>query len=378
MKLKYCGPVFDYSGYGEACRHDVKALVNASVNVTIEAPSYTLETSDYGELGLLCKNLQGKDIGYRVKIIHTTPNVYPQFFEKDKYHIGRVFWETDCLPKEFAMQVQLCDEIWTGSKQNLDAIKRAGVTKPIYIIPESIDTDIDVKKINPFHVLNDNTYKFYSIFEWIDRKNPLALLEAYWSEFTNGENVSLTLKTYRNNFMKKNYGDIEGQIRLVKKKLQYESYAPVYIYRHLMDRNQIYRFHKTFDCFVSTHRGEGWGIPQMEAMLLEKPIISTNIGGIHEYMTDYQEGILIPYNLVNITGDVRNKEWYTHEMQWADIDIGKLRKAMRYIYENQKKGTEMGLNGKSLVLKMFSPKSVGKQMAERLKDIQKDYENTLH
>lgn len=376
MKLKYTAPILDYSGYGEASRHDVKALLSAGVNVTCEAPSYTREQADYGDIGKECVKLIGKEIGYRIKIIHTTPNVYPQFFEPEKYHIGRVFWETDQLPKEFALQAQQCDEIWTGSRFNVDAIKKSGVTKPVYIVPEAIDTDIDIGSIKPFIIQNQDTYKFYSVFEWIERKNPKALLEAYWQEFRNGENVSLTLKTYRNNFMKKNYGDISGQIRLVKKKLQYESYAPVFIYQHLMDRNQVYRFHKTFDCFVSAHRGEGWGVPQMEAMLLEKPIISTGLGGIHEYVSKDQ-GMMIDYSLVPIEGDVRNPQWYTYQMQWGEVSILELRKAMRYMYENQKKGEEMGKNARKLVLNRFSPKAVGKIMLERLKDIQKKYEESL-
>lgn len=376
MRLKYTAPILDHSGYGEASRHDVKSLISAGVNVTIEAPSYTRDKADYGKLGELCKNLVDKEIGYKVKVIHTTPNVYPQFFEKDKYHIGRVFWETDCLPKDFAMQVQKCDEVWTGSQFNVDAIKKAGVTKPVHIVPEAIDTDLDIGAIKPYHVINHDTYKFYSIFEWIERKNPQALLTAFWQEFRSGENVSLTLKTYRNNFMKKNYGDIEGQIRLVKKKLQYDEYAPVYIYKHLMNRDHIYRLHKTFDCFVSAHRGEGWGVPQMEAMLMQKPVISTDLGGIHEYISK-EQALLVPHKLINITGEVRNRNWYTPEMKWAEVDIKALRTAMRWMYENQKEGRKMGESGRKLVLRKFSPRAVGKIMAHRLKEIQKDYENTL-
>lgn len=374
MKLKYTAPILDYSGYGEASRHDVKSLINAGVNVTIEAPGYTREKADYGSLGQLCTNLIGKKIGYKIKIIHTTPNVYPQFFEKDKYHIGRVFWETDCLPKEFAMQVQLCDEIWTGSQFGLEAIKKAGITKPIYIIPEAIDTDLDIEAIRPYHIENQETYKFYSVFEWIERKNPMALLTAYWQEFRKDEKVSLTLKTYRNDFMKKNYGDIEGQIRLTKKQLLYDKYAPVYIYKHLMDREHIYRFHKTMDCFVSAHRGEGWGIPQMEAMMLEKPVISTDLGGIHESMNKKQ-ALLVPYKLIPIRGEVRNRNWYTPDMKWGDINIKALRQAMRWMYENQV--NDMGKEGRKLVLKNFSTKAVGKIMGHRLRQIQKDYEESL-
>ena len=51
MKLKYCGTARDYSGYGEAARHDIGALVQTDINLTTEIPSYCLEIADFGRLG---------------------------------------------------------------------------------------------------------------------------------------------------------------------------------------------------------------------------------------------------------------------------------------------------------------------------------------
>ena len=145
MKLKYIGPALDYSGYGEANRHDIGALTEAGIQLTTRIPVYTPESSDYGKLGELAASLQNRALGYDIIIMHTTPNVYKQYMEPKKYHIGRVFWETDKLPLDFATNVELLDEIWTGSEFNASAIKNAGVTKPIYIIPESIDATQDIE-----------------------------------------------------------------------------------------------------------------------------------------------------------------------------------------------------------------------------------------
>lgn len=367
MKVKYCGPAKDYSGYGEANRHDIAALVDAGVDVTTQLPAYCLEVSDFGRVGDIAIQRENLPLGYWVKILHTTPNVYKQFMEPEKYHIGRVFWETDKLPLEFATNVQLMDEIWTGSIYNARAIRNAGVTKPIYIVPEAVDVDLS-PKIAPFIVPNQDDYKFYSIFEWTERKNPQALLEAFWREFEGVKGVSLTIKTYVDNFTPGKKDEIKNSIRMIKKKLNLNSYAPVWLAMRLMDRHQIYRFHKTFDCFVSSHRGEGWGIPQMEALLSEKPVISTNAGGIHEYLTDKQSALLIPYKMVKVENS-RNKQWYTPDQQWAEVDIDELRKAMRWAYENQEKAKQIGLNGKKVVEDTFSLKEVGRKMKSRLAEI---------
>jgi Glycosyltransferase len=367
MRVKYCGPAKDYSGYGEANRHDIGALHAAGIELTTQIPVYVMELSDYGRLGELAGRFENQPLGYRIKILHTTPNVYKQFYEGGKYHIGRVFWETNKLPLDFAINCQYLDEIWTGSQFNANAIRNAGVTKPIYIIPEAIDTD--VPPIEPYIVTNKNDYKFYSIFEWTERKNPLGLLEAFWREFENDKDVSLTLKTYLVGFGADKREPINQQIKKLKARLNLKHYAPVYLYRQLMDRHQIYRFHASFDCFVSAHRGEGWGVPQMEALLMKKPIISTNCGGIHEYLEHKKSAYLLPYTLQPLGEVTYNKQWYTPDQQWAEVKIDDIREALRFAYDNREDMQKMGAEGQKVVNSKFSLAAVGKMMSDRIAEI---------
>lgn len=369
MKIKYTGPAKDYSGYGEAVRHDIGALNAAGVQMTTQIPVYVPELSDYGELGDLAVSFEGRELGYEIKIIHTTPNVYGMFAEPNKYIIGRAFWETDKVPLDFAINLQQANEIWTGSEFNKQAMINAGVTKDIFIIPEAIDASLSPHDVEAYITDNKNDFKFYSIFEWTERKNPLAMLEAYWREFEGVEGVSLSMKTYQISFGPDKREGIDQQIRKLKARLNLKSYAPVYMYRQLMDRYQVYRFHKTFDCFVSAHRGEGWGIPQMEALLMEKPIISTGLGGIHEYLTNKKDALLIEYTMVPVDNMWYNGQWYTPDQKWAKVDIDKLRGGMRWVFENQEKAKKMGQAGRQTVVSKFDLPVVGAVMRHRLKEI---------
>lgn len=372
LNVRYMGAAFDYSGYGEAVRHDIAALVAAGIEVTVEPTRHCLEIADFGELGKMVQSKVNNSIPYKIKIIHSTPNLFPQCVEQGVYNIGRVFWETDKLPPDFAAGAELCDEIWTGSKYNYDAIRKAGVTKPIFIIPEVITVDVPEYKPyiadNVSNPLGKESYNFYSIFEWTERKNPEALLTAYWQEFEGCEDVSLTIKTYLDNFTPEKRVEIDNRIRQIKAKLGLKHYAPVYLYRNLMDRYQIYRFHSTYDCFVSAHRGEGWGIPQMEAMLLGKPIISTDCGGIHEYLNE-DIAMCIPYAHTPVVSNNRNTQWYREDQNWAEVDINSLRKSMREVYAHPKVGKEMGKRASEFVKKTFSPENVGKLMRAKLEVI---------
>lgn len=369
ISCKYCGPALDMSGYGEANRNDIGALVSAGIDVTTQVLTFELEKCDTGKLGYLAAELDSKPLDYDIKIIHVTPNLYPNLIEDGKYHIGRVIWETDKLPADFAKAVRLLDEIWTASEYNKKAIEKAGVKVPIYVISEAIDASIDIEEIEPFPLAIAENFTFYAISEWTKRKNFEALLESYWREFEEVDEVSLIVKTYITDFLLQRRSTIDRRVSELKELLQFKHYAPTYFNKILMDRDQIYRFHKTFDCYVSTSRGEGWGVGIMEAMLIGKPVISTVCGGINEYLTDGEHALLLPCRMIPVKANPPHTQWYTLSQNWADVDAGTVQCAMRWVFDNPELAKEMGARGREFVKANFDLKVVGEKMRKRLLEI---------
>lgn len=368
MTICYLGPLRDYSGYGEANRHAVAALDAAHIEVVAKLVSYASESADFGTMGQVVSRLLENHGDYRIKILHTTPNEYRKYMEEGKYHIGHFFWETDRVPEEFAESLKLMDEIWTGSEANKQAIINAGVDKPVYIFPQAIETERTWPE--PYVLPEFEGYLFYSIFEWTDRKNPQALLNAYWNEFQHGEKVGLLIKSYFRNFSLQSKRMIRNEIRSLKLKSGLHDFPPVFLYTELMDRQQVERLHMTGDCFVSAHRGEGWGVPQVEAMLAGKPIISTNYGGVHEYLGDKHNALLPPAEMIPVKGMTHSPVWYASNQNWADVDPRSLRNALRFAYENKKEMDKIAQRGQDFVKENLNLKNVGKAMALRLKQIE--------
>lgn len=370
MNVGYLGPLQDYSGYGEANRHDVAALEAAGVKVSGKLVSYVRDQSDFGTLGPIIHEAINRTDDYRIKILHTTPDQLPKYIEQGKYHIARCFWETDLLPKEFAEGLKCCDEIWTGSEANKAAIVKAGVDKPIYILPQAIETGREWPPSYELPGLPAGAFLFYSIFEWTDRKNPEALLNAFWREFQAGENVALLIKTYFRDFTHSNKQKILDDISKFKAKSGLANFPPVFIYKELMDRRQIMRLHKTGDCFVSAHRGEGWGIPQAEAMLAGRPVISTGYGGIHEYLKDGEDAVLLDFDMVTVRGMEHSSRWYSSDQNWAEVNPDDLQRAMRGMFADRAFAKKLGKQGQQTVAKKFNLKAAGKLMAARLEAIE--------
>lgn len=367
MNVAYQGPLLDYSGYGEANRHFVAALEAAGVTVAGQLVSYAKDRADYGTLGQVVKQVLEQKPHYKIKIIHTTPDEIQRLKEPGKYHIAHFFWETDKVPEVFADGLNLVDEIWTGSEANRAAIERSGVKRPIKVIPQPIETERVWPQ--PYVLPDFDGYTFYSIFEWTDRKNPKTLINAFLEEFDKNENVGLLIKTYFRNFNLSNKRMIRDQIANIRAQLG-DRNPNIFLYLDLMDRQQIMRLHVTGDCYVSAHKGEGWGVPQVEAGLAGHPMISTGYGGCHEYFEDGKDAILLPYTMEPLKGMSHSAHFYTNDQKWAEIEIGDLRKKMRYAFENQDKMETMGLRAQKTIVSTFNLERVGNIMADRLREIE--------
>jgi glycosyltransferase involved in cell wall biosynthesis len=107
----------------------------------------------------------------------------------------------------------------------------------------------------------------------------------------------------------------------------------------------------------------------MEAMLVSNPVISTNCGGIHEYLQNDEHAKLIPYKSIPLKGNNRNQQWYLPDQNWAEIDAPQLMKALREVYNNQQQARNMGARAKAFVSDKFSLEAVGKYMRKRLEEI---------
>lgn len=368
LSVKYSGPFADWTGYGEANRNAIMALDTVGVELTTERISFTKKQFDYGAAFKRASQLEGNPTPYDIKIIHVPSDGYLKYLEPTKYHIGHLFWETDSLSKTWVWNCNLMDEIWTGGEWHKENFRNAGVTVPIYVFPQAMDISPVMKK--PFEIPEHEGFLFYSIFQWIERKNPKALLQAYWTEFEGVEDVSLLLKVYGKDMGGDSFQSIGDDIKKWKKEMDIEDFPRVLLFTKMISRDDIMRLHLTGDVFVSAHRGEGWGIPQVEAMSVGNPIISTNLGGVHEWLND-DVAHLIPYSMSN----VKNMEfapWYTTSQEWADVDVKKLRKAMRETYDNQAAAKKMGLQARKFVHKRFSYEMVGNLMKNRLEEIQKN------
>ena len=363
--VKIVSPALDYSGYAESSRNMIYGLHLNGVEVTTSNVHYQTLSMELGETGEYAQEREGISIDYDKLIIETTPDNFHKYLEPLKYHIGRFYWETDRLNDTFVWGCNNVNEIWISTPSHVDIFKKNGVKVPIIPIQDCID--VHFEKPKPYQIREHSGFLFYSMFQWTPRKNPETLLKTYWKTFTGKDDVSLLLKVYRVDFSEAEKMAIKNEIETWKSELNLKHYPKVFLYLNPMNRNEIMRLHATGDCFVSAHRGEGWGYPQMEAMASGKPIISTNYEGIHEWI-DETVGWLLPYKLVPVEG-MNWIPWYNKNQNWAEVDKLALGKAMKEAYSKPRITHQKGVKARKMVEQKFSLEVVGKIMKNRLEKI---------
>ena len=379
LEVIYTSALFDASGYAEAARNNIGALDHVGVTVDPVAVSFENYRSDTGELGKRIRAMMGKPINPKIQIIHTTPENFPRLSKKGKYNIGYIAWETSRLPKNWIPLINNnLNEVWVPSSHNEEVFKKSGITKPIIKIPHTFrEEDIVVQSNNSvFPEKKDDEFTFYSIFQWTERKHPTGLLRSYLTEFKPDEKVCLVIKTYfinPENPIEKD--QLKKSIGTLKERLYIEAFPKMLLISSLLSREQVLSLHQLCDCYVSTHRCEGFGIPLVEAMMAGKPVIATDYGGPRDFIKEpnylepniVQTGYPIDYQLTPCFG----MPWslYTGDMEWGEPNLMETRKAMRYVFEHRDEAKMIGNNGRNWARQNLSWETIGTLMKNRLQEI---------
>ncbi len=324
------GPVRRNSGLGIASREYVKALRRQKVNIAVGAKrSRTTQTSKK----------------HKVLIYHHSPNTLNVGKERKHFNtiIVNTVWETTRIPKRWIRPINQSDAVCVPSLQNKQALRNSGIKIPIFVVPHGVHARFFTpkKKKRPSKKTNEK-FTFISIFGFQHRKNPEALLKAYWEEFSSADNVRLIIKTngYAPN---ENHRWIKKRIQSYKAGLNLrKSTAPVQIITRYLNSKSLKDIYAKGHAFVLPTRGEGAGMPFLESMASGIPVIATGWGGHMDFLTRHNS-FLVQYTLRPPVIGMHRKSSISRQfrplfaekgMLWAEADIGSLRRQMRKAYEN--------------------------------------------
>lgn len=348
------------TGYGETCRGLLLALNDLGVKVAYQyvygaGTPFPLEEPEASDDYRLNAIRQEKIDPRAPQVVYAQGDVFEKNF--GSYKIGYTMLEVDGFPKEWVQQANLMDEVWVPSSFNRETFLASGLTKPVHVMPLGIDPHHFNPGIKGFPI--PNRFTFLSVFEWGERKAPEILLKAFSQEFSSAEPVLLLCKV----------SNIDPQVNVRKQvrdlRLDPRGGRIEFIYNRSIPYHQLGSLYRSADCFVLPFRGEGWGMPILEAMACGLPVIATNWSGPTEFLSPDNAYPLSPCRLIPAAAKC---PYYTG-FRWADPDADHLRTLLRHVFEHQEEAREKGMRACSEVLKRWTWAESATRIKKRLREI---------
>lgn len=263
-----------------------------------------------------------------VQVVYAQGDVFER--NTGKYKVGFTMLEVDGLPPEWVRQANLMDEVWVPSTFNERTFRDSGVRVPIRVVPLGVDPAYFSPQIRGRKA--GNNFTFLSVFEWGERKAPDVLLRAFSDEFSATEPVRLLCKA--NNF---DPGvSIRGEIE--KLGLRRDGGRIMIAENQILQQYELAVLYRSADCFVLPTRGEGWGMPILEAMACGLPVIATRWSSQTDFMTEKNS---LPLQIDGLIPAIAKCPYYDG-FRWAQPSYEHLRTLLRWVYEHQEEARVIG------------------------------------
>jgi hypothetical protein len=360
LSVAYHGHVFDASGYGHAARAYVHALHAAGVKLTVtDLSTHSRQVRDE-----LVESLLGEPGRVDFQIFHGVPHVWAQRAFRIPNAIAMTVWETDTMPTQWSNTLNHVLDVWLPCDFNIAAFQKH-VRRPMAKIPHPLMPRIEQEnghnpekesgaRPNVLDIALD-TFVFYSILEWQDRKSPREQMLSFLRAFTDKDNAVFVLKT--------NPGAAAAANQALKEsREQTSSDARVILCAEAWSEEQIAQLHQRGDCYVSLHRGEGWGYPLFEAASSGTPVVATAYSGPLEYL-DREHHQLVRYDLTAVR---QHYVYYHPRMKWAEPDMDDAVARLRWVFENRDKARASAHAAALGVQSRYSLDAVGRLARTRL------------
>lgn len=320
-KLNFIGFIQGNTGYSILSRALIAFLDYLGVDVRVE----NLHNTPVAEF----IHLQNKDHRDRFQLLHQLPTVRPTV---DAFYTVTEFDEP---PYGSISPIRHAKWILTESefcKKVFEEFTKA----PIDVIHYPLDPQFkpDGAKFKFNKRIEDFGFKFLSVFEWIMRKDPYTLIQAFVEEFSPEEDVCLILRSW---------SKFENPVKWIGMMAKNHN-----VFWLPMDLPHLGSLYRACDCFVTATLGEGFGHPIAEAMACGLPVIVPNSTGIKDYCNK-NNSFLIPVEEKEI------KDTRSFKIAGNELDIGRghpfglikpwfkcwepdkeeLKKAMRKVFRNR-------------------------------------------
>ena len=298
MKVIVRAPLLSISGYGQHSRQvyeAAKRLPNAQVSTQVvqwgNTSWYINPDAEDGIIGEIMSRSTDVNEGYDISFQVQLPDEWSPTLAK--FNIGVTA----------AVETDKCNPLWVDACNKMNAVivpshftkkvlmDTGTITVPIHVVGEwyideinQIKDHLDVDFRTPFNFLIVS--QMSSADSAIDRKNITNTIKWICETFKDDPSVGIVLKTNSGRGTDIDRHVTVASINTILVPMRQKSKVPVYLLHGNMTNTEIaslYR-HPKIKSLVSLTRGEGFGLPILEASASELPVIATDWSAHTEFM----------------------------------------------------------------------------------------------
>jgi glycosyltransferase involved in cell wall biosynthesis len=274
----------------------------------------------------------------------------------DRYNIGLWSWELPSFPEKWNDRFAYFDEVWTPTAFIASAVAPVAPL-PVITLPPQLTTALHGDRNAGRQRLGvaDGEYVFTFIFNFhsrVQRKNPLAAIDAFSAAFSGGEPARLVIKCVNADFDSDHF-------RLMQQRAEGRRIS---FHDGHWSAQEMSDLMEASDCYVSLHRAEGLALTITDAMASAKPVIATGWSGNMEFM-NVRNSFPVRYEPVRLQEDVVH---YQKGEVWAEPSISHAATLMREVFSCQAEARERGRAAQDDLARSHSIEVAGKAIAARL------------
>jgi glycosyltransferase involved in cell wall biosynthesis len=382
MNICIRGPLLSISGYGNHARQVFRWLSEKpNVNITSQIlpwgiTPWHINPSALGGLAgkVMESSAVAKDSGYDISFQIQLPNEWNPNLAR--YNVGvTAAVETDICNPAWVDACNTMDLIVVPSEHTKKTIVRSGnLIKPIVVVPESFPDEISSPDVKPFNLNVKTSFNFLlfgqltGINAFHDRKNTYHAIKWLSEEFANDSDVGIVIKT--------NHGRNTTIDRKMVRQI-FENvvsgigdHPPIYLLHGAMTELEVAGLYTNpkIKALVAPTRGEGFGLPLLEAASSGLPVLATKWSGHCDFLN---QGKWIKFNhkLVAVPQGRVDGQIFIEGSRWAEVNETDFKKKVRKF----KNKPEVPQEWASDLRKSLSQSHSFKAIAEAWDSVMRDY-----
>ena len=348
-KVLLRGPILSRSGYGEHARQVYSYLeTRDDIDLKVQVlpwgitPWYLNADDLDGMIGrILAKstNIQNPS-GFDVSIQVQLPNEWDTTIAEKNIGVTAAIETTFANPAWVSPHCEKMNLVIVPSEHAKESLVNAGTSStPIEVVHECYYEEL-TKEGSSIDLGLETDFNFLTIgvltglTPATDRKNLFFLLKWFVEEFKDDKDVGLIVKTNRGRETSVDRKGTKFLLEKILRELNHKGTPKIYLLHGPMSRtemNSLYKDEKV-KAFVSTTRGEGFGLPHLESAASGLPIIATNWSAHKEFL-DLGKWLKLDYDLVEVPSEKIDNQVFLPGMKWAQVKEENFKDTIRKFYQ---------------------------------------------